>query len=780
MAPEAPCPDIEALEHLATREGGDRSEVAAHVATCATCRAALEEIEKNLRFAEALRAGPAAAPARVGRFTVVREIGRGGMGVVYEAEQAEPRRRVAVKVLRRAGDRGADRMLLREAAALARLNHAGIASIFEAGRAEDGSPYLVMELVHGVPLGEFARERNCGQAERVDLTARVCEAVAAAHRSGVVHRDLKPSNILVSPEGLPKVLDFGLAKLMQEGEGTLQTERGRIAGTIAYMSPEQARGENDAVDTRTDVYALGVILYELLTGALPYRVSARNLPASVRAIAEDAPIRPRTAAGGVRGDLEAVILKAIEKDPGRRYESASALGEDLRRVLRREPVTARAPTLAYQGRALVARYPVASALVAALVVSVVVFGAMMTGLYVRARASEQRERVEAARARDEARTAWETQDFIVRLLGKGNETSAEGRPLSVLDLVREGTRTISTSLTDRPRVRAELLRTLGVVHGELRNHDEARALFEEARGLEVPGEAAGSLRNARLLRDYGSYLATAGDPRGVEMLAEAAARFEASEADAWALSYVVALLSQGLARHRDPVRAEPAIRSLVGFLERHPHHRAALPGALNMLGGSLDRQGRYDEALEVMSRAIEVSREVSGEVTPDIAGCLNNAASVLTALGRLEEAEERAREGLSIRETIYGSDHMISASSHLVLGRVLLARDRVEEATEHVERARRAWLKSFAAGSSPMAEVDGVLGACYMEQGRLEEAEPLLTGSEAAVAKRTTSTVRDRREAMERLVRLYEMKGDAAQAAMWRSRLDALGAAPPG
>lgn len=293
-----------------------------------------------------------AAGQRVGRYVIVREIGMGGMGRVYEAEQQEPRRRVALKVIAVGGRIGAQAFVDRfrhEAAILGRLHHPGIAQIYEAGTHEaSGSvvPFIALELVEGESLTQYTKRRRLDLRARIELVARVCDAVAHAHQRGVVHRDLKPANILVDAAGQPKVLDFGVARLLElDGElQTLHTRTGQIIGTLQYMSPEQVSGDPAAVGRPSDVYALGVILYELLTGQPPYDLARRSLPEAARLIQEREPSRIGSSDRRLRGDLETIVARALEKEPARRYASAADLAADLRRFLRDEPIVARPPS----------------------------------------------------------------------------------------------------------------------------------------------------------------------------------------------------------------------------------------------------------------------------------------------------------------------------------------------------------------------------------------------------------------------------------------------------
>ena len=360
-----------------------------HLAICPECRARVAALRAEIEtVANDQAEHRPLLPERIGSYVIKRLLGEGGMGVVYEAEQQAPRRTVALKVLR--GGLGLNehqiKLFQREIEALARLDHPAIAAIYEAGQTATGQHFFAMELVRGVSLSEYVRREKLSLEQRLELFHKICEAIDYAHQHDVIHRDIKPSNIFIVAESpipnlqsaIVKILDFGLARITDPNATLFTTVAGsgELGGTLPYISPEQARCDPDEVDTRSDIYSLGVTLYELLTDHLPYDLRRTPLPEAVRVICEKAPERPSSIDRTLRGDVETIVLKALEKEPARRYQSVKELADDVRRHLDGEPIRARPPSGFYILRKKLTKYrfQVAVGAAAVIVVLLVLWG----------------------------------------------------------------------------------------------------------------------------------------------------------------------------------------------------------------------------------------------------------------------------------------------------------------------------------------------------------------------------------------------------------------------
>ncbi len=442
-------------------------------------------------LAETALASPGLAESVPG-FQVIREIGRGGMGVIYEARQEEPPREVALKVMRGGRSVSKHRLMLfrQEAETLARLSHPNIAAIFGAGTTEEGRPYFAMELVRGVPLTEYVRLAQLPAGERLRLFCKVCYAVHYAHQHGVIHRDLKPSNIVVDADGNPKVLDFGLARITETDKSMrgMSAEAGRIMGTLPYMSPEQAGGQQDVVDVRTDVYSLGVILHEMLTDELPFEATAGALEEEERGAGRQAARRRDVAGRGLRGELKTIVRKALEHGRDERYQSAAALAEDIERSLSHRPILARRASALYVFRKWVRRHRALSFYVTTLVVLVLVFTVSVAREAAQrememqqrtAQVAEWRQKTQAEH-RLELAVVREVQSFWEHALQAGSLAGGTATIADVLDLAAARA---AEELAERPTVAVAIHDLLGLAYANIEQYEAAEQQLRTALAL---------------------------------------------------------------------------------------------------------------------------------------------------------------------------------------------------------------------------------------------------------------------------------------------------------
>ena len=767
--------------------------------------------------------GEASPVPEVPGYRITGLLGRGGMGIVYEAEQENPRRTVALKVLRPLPfqDPAVLRMFEREVQALARLDHPGIAMIHQAGRSREGWHYFAMERVRGRTLVRFAEESQLPLRDRVALFRDVCDAVAYAHERGVLHRDLKPSNILVTDEGTPKVLDFGLARITRDeadGEAsatTAHTVEGRVLGTLPYMSPEQAAGRPDRIGVPSDVYSLGVVLYELLTGAHPYDLESTTLLEAARVIVEQPARPPRALNPDVPAELEAVVLHALEKEPERRYPTAAALGEDVGRFLANRPVEARPPSAAYQLRKLVARHRVAASLALLLAASLVAATVVTSVLAVRM-ADERDTALEAGeRARIARSTEAAVSEFLTDLFAQGDPHVWSDPEPSVRDLVRRGIERLETELEGQPVSRARLGVVLGEVSRALGEHEQARALLEEATAIArrelAPDhadleEAIGKL--AQLETSAGNHDAARALRR--ECLEIARAREgepSAATARAWHE------LGKAAYYHRDWAMARDAFQEAVDqFRAVHGDEGLELASALNDLGASLRFLGELDRAEEVLDAALAMKRELGdtglsigwtlealahlanargdAEETvrlleeqvalfreslhahhPSLAFALHNLGTLVLRTRGAEAADPIVEEALRIRRLGLEETHPTIADSLESLAAIRMARDLPDDAIDLQRQAVAA--QRAARGDDHVAVGRSLekLGGMLQAVGALDESAEVLVEGRSVLARAAGESAPETVALTRRLVAVLEEAGDSAAATQWRGRL---------
>jgi len=699
----------------------------------------------------------------VGRYRLLEEIGRGGAGTVYLAERADGsfEQQVAVKVLRRGLDtEDTVRRFLAERRILASLHHDNIAAVYDGGATDDGRPYFVMEYVQGRPITEYADAHDLSVEERIRLVVEVGRAVQHAHHRLVIHRDLKPSNILVTEQGVVKLLDFGIAKLLdpsQDPESSVRTRTGILLFTPEYASPEQVGGEE--VTTATDVYQLGAVLYALLTGHRPYRVADSSPLALREAILEQDPRRPsevvaapdrgqmagvgpagepgtapsslarelarlrgtdpRALSRSLSGDLDTIVLKALRKEPERRYGSVDRLVEDLERHLDGHPVSARPDTFWYRSRKLLGRRPwILPSAAAALVVGLLLAGGLVV--------HSERMQEERDRAMVEARKAEEVTELLIGMFESANPETERRDTLTVRTLLESGAETLQEQLAGEPEVRASLMHALGRVNRNLGLYDQARALLEEAReirfeqGGEDHPEMTGTLVDvARVHFDQGRF-------EEAEALFTRALERERRRAspDTVLLARTLEQLGATLRETGAPDSAAVLVREALGL--RAAHQGRSDPNFLqaqSTLAYILRGTGELDEA-EAIYRSVLERHETDSVLSPrTVAATQNNLAFLLREKGELEEAEALYRDALEINRSILGEGHRITEMTMSNLAAAVYFQGRVQEAEavlkERAEVARSALPDDHWRVGAALASVALLL----TEEGRYEEAE---------------------------------------------------------
>jgi eukaryotic-like serine/threonine-protein kinase len=711
--------------------------------------------------------GAAALPSHIGRFRIIRLLGEGGMGLVYEAEQDNPRRTVALKVIR-AGY--ADKVMLRrfdnETQALGRLQHPGIAQIYEAGTAETAfglQPYFAMELVQGLPLREYCEAQKLNTRQRLELVAKICDAVQHAHGRGLIHRDLKPGNIVVDEEGQPRILDFGIARLTDsDGQATRQTDLGQLIGTLAYMSPEQALGEPAEIDTRSDVYSIGLIVYGLLAGQLPYTIGYQ-LHEAIRTIREEEGTALSSFNRNFRGDIETIVSKALEKDKTRRYASAAEVAADIRRYLRDEPIVARPASASYQLQKFARRHR-------ALVIGVVaVFLALAVGMVASIWQAVRARRAEAA--------AQAVNDFLQHDVlaqasafnqsGPGTKADSDLKVRTALDRAAQR---IQGKFGRQPVVEASIRSTIGQAYDDLGLYPAARTQLERA--LELDRSARGPdnaatidtlIRLARVAREQSKYKdadALSTQALGISRRAlgeqnaltlQAMSGLADVDSDEGKFAQAEALYRQTLDLRRRVEGADDplAVQDMVGLGRalngeaKYPEAESLYSQAVAMRRRSLGAEhpstleamdslakvyvddGKFTQAAAILEQVVDIERRILGPEHPDTLDTINTLANVEYQQGKPAEAEVLYRQNLEIRQRVLGAENTSTLKSMVNLGMVegdmgkyaeaeVLNRKALE--TSERVRGRDDYITTAAMNG---------LAAAYADEGKYAPAEAL-------------------------------------------------------
>lgn len=697
-------------------------ELGPHLAGCPECRSKAADFREGIEAVTAAVAAPRRPPRRIGTYEIVGILGEGGQGVVYEARQQRLERPVALKVVRGGcfHDEQDVRLFEREIHTLALLKHPAIAAIYEAGAADDGVHFFAMELVPGVPITTYAAQGDIGLTERLRLFHTVCEAIQYAHQRGVIHRDLKPGHILVDADGAPKILDFGLARVRgPDGPGAppadITTGVGRIQGTLPYMSPEQAQGRSDEIDVRTDVYALGVILYQLLTGALPYDVSNVGPHEAARVISEQPPRRPGAVRRDLPGDVETIILKALEKEPGRRYQGAAALADDIRRYLTGQPILARPPRVAYQLRKLIARHKLSSGLILLSLALALAAGIGGPLLYARGKASETRK-------------ALLVNTFLQDMLASFDPTRTEGRPVDIYLVLAETAKRIETDLKMDPEVEAAARTALGNTYLGLGRYEEATPHLWRAMGIYQRLYVRDHLNLAASLHNLARLLFAKGDYVSARRMFEEALDMRRRLLGPEHADVAVTLNDLAMLLHTlGDVEAAESFYGRALAMDRRllPADHPDTASTLHNLAVLLRDQGKLDAAKDLFDEALKMRRRVLGAEHTYVAATIDQLARLHHLRGDFSEAERFYREAMAMRRKVLGDEHPDVALSLVNLGRLLEDQGDAAAAEEHLQEALRLRRELLGVGHPATLDAMETLAALLRRQNDPAEARRL-------------------------------------------------------
>ena len=691
------------------------------------------------------------AGQRIGAYTLISPIGQGGMGSVWLARRSDGRfeGQVAVKLLNVSlVGRIGEARFEREGHLLARLTHANIAHLVDAGVSSIGQPYLVLEYVLGEPIDRYCDARMLSAEARLRLFLDVLAAVAHAHANLIVHRDIKPSNVLVAADGRVKLLDFGIAKLLEAegaiGEATALTREGGRALTPEYAAPEQMTG--GPITTATDVHALGTLLYVLLTGRHPAEASLGSTVDLVKAIVDTEPRRLSDAVGATRapppesvrhnaemrsaspdglrrffkGDLDTIVAKALKKDPTERYASVTALADDLRRCLAHEPIGARPDTLSYRAAKFARRHR--RGVTASAAMTLLLAG--LIGFYTARLASER------DRARLEAQKAAKVSELLEGLLtGADPYTLREGKDPTVRGILDRGAVRVEKELADQPELKAEMLSVMGRTYQRLGELDKARPLLEGALSLRRHLLGPEHADVAESLNDLGVLLRQKGDTAAAEpLLVEAlATRRKVLGREHRDVAETLVELGRLYSDRGSDERAEPLLREALAIRRKVMGERAHdTATSMNELALLLWHQGELAGAERLFRECLEINRKTLGENHPDVSSALNNLALIAGDRGDFAAAETLSRQSLAIGRNTLGDKHPDIAIKLSNLSRALLEQGKYDEAAGALEEALRIATAAFGDRHPAVANYKVNLGRVLLARKDAASAEVLL------------------------------------------------------
>jgi serine/threonine protein kinase/Tfp pilus assembly protein PilF len=698
----------------------------------------------------------------VGQYRVLHEIGRGGMGLVMSAARADDqfKKQVAIKILRRGMD--SENILRRfrnERQILASLDHPNIARLLDGGITEDGLPYFVLEYIEGEPLDRYCDEHKLTTTERLELFQKICAVVEFAHQNLIIHRDLKPSNILITSEGEPKLLDFGIAKLLNP-EMAAQTLAATATDlrlmTPEYASPEQIRGRN--ITTVSDVYSLGVLLYRLLTGHAPYRFTQASPQEIERLVCETEPEKPSTAIKRIeeittgrgasritpeavaearreqpealrrrlQGDLDNIVLKALKKEPERRYSSAAQFSEDIHRYMEGLPVTARKDTFAYRASKFIARNRVG--LAAASMVFVAILAGLTASIWEARLAREQRDRAQAQQAKAERITR-----FLTAALSYSNPyTAAPGsnnrHDATINQMLDDVAPRIEAELSDQPEVKASLERTIGEAYSAQTRFAEAERFLNAALEAELKIYGEDHLETARTLGGLSGVAWIKGDRVGAEKYLQRAiaiyrSRQEKGEVDVKSMASALSYYGDVLWSKGDYKAAEPAYRESVALASQlRGSDRELLASVKTGLGSNRYAQGRLDEAESLMREAVSEYRN-QPQARLALAATLNPLAQVLMWEKKYDEALAAVRESESITGPLLGEDNYYFARSLFFEAYTLALKGEYAEAERVADKLEGILNRSFPDDKISKANLYDTRAIILTRSGRAAQGE---------------------------------------------------------